>query len=641
MPLRELCLLAAVIGVLTTDIAAAQQSTLADRMRQQTVRPSQRRVSGASMTTFSGVPVPASTERATTSGLTGGSQAESEPVSRQVPMREKIRPAVLSREIENPAKGSLVERRPIELMGFRAGGEDASGFLETVEPELPKPRTQKRPAAAEPGRVPAVSEKAGKPAERPDAVAVPRRQDRPITDSAGSQQPMASIEWVYPAEMTPGAECTVQLVIRNSGTATLFGAVAEVLCPVEVELLETEPAAEHADGGELRWVLGSLRAGESREISLRIRPQSAGEQRLEAALSVSAAAVCRLSITEPKLALSVAAPEDSELGQQTSVMVEVSNPGTGRAEDVVLVASLPEGLEHKSGTVVTIDIGTLNPGESRKARLSLTATAGGMQEIELKAAGTGELLAEATAKVEVAEPELRLALQVPDQEIAGQPGSYVLLLENSGLVATANVRARYQLPAGFQFVSADRGGRYLATERSIEWYVGTLNPGETTEFTAMLQAGKSGRSAHRLTAQTDFGELASTEEMTQVEGSADLKLELASLPAGAGSVARSGQQTTLRVLIRNAGSEPARSVGMSCELPAGMTLIDVEGPSDYIAENGVLVFRSLPEIAAGKSAEFLLQVRCGRAGLNSSRIRVASASTAQPLIGEIRTEVQP
>lgn len=639
MPIRDVFLLAAVIGVLTADVAAAQQSTLSERMRQQAVRPSQRRVSGASMTTFSGVP--SSSERPAIPTATTGSSAESEPISRQVPMREKIRPAVLSRVVEDTARGSAVGRRPIELMGFSAASEDASEFLETLEPEPPRPRVQKRPVSAEPGRVPQVTAKAGKPLELSAAAVVAPRQDLPITDAGRPQQPTATIEWLYPAEMTPGTESTVQLVVRNSGAATLFGAVAEVLCPPEVELLESEPSAEQSAGGELRWSLGSLRAGESREISLRIRPQSAGEPRLEAAVSVSAAAVCRLSITEPKLALSVVAPEDSELGQQTSVMVEVSNPGSGRAEDVVLVASLPDGLEHKSGAVVTIDIGTLNPGESRKARLSLTAIAGGLQEIELKAAGTGELLAETTAKVEVAEPELRLALRTPDQEITGQQGSYVLQLENTGLVATANVRARYQLPAGFQFVSANRGGRYLAAERTVEWFVGTLNPGETTEFLADLQAGKSGRSAHRVSAQTDFGDLASAEEVTQVEGSADLQLELAALPAGGAATARSGQQATLKVLIRNSGSEPARSVGMSCELPAGMTLIDVEGPSDYIAENGVLVFRSLPEIEAGKSAEFLLQVRCGRPGPSSSRIRVASASTAQPLIGEILTEVQP
>jgi hypothetical protein len=219
----------------------------------------------------------------------------------------------------------------------------------------------------------------------------------------------------------------------------------------------------------------------------------------------------------------------------------------------------------------------------------------------------------------------------------------VLQLENTGVVATSNVRARYVLPAGFEFVSADRGGRYLAAERCVEWFVGTVNSGEMTEFTAVLQAGRSGRSVHHVTAQTDFGALAAAEEVTEVEGSADLELELATVSAGgaAGSVLKSGQQTTLRVLIRNTGSEPARSVGMSCELPAGMTLIDVEGPSDYIAENGVLVFRSLPEISAGKAAEFLLQVRCSRAGTHSSRIRVASASTAQPVIGELRAEVQP
>ena len=650
MPIRDVYLLAAVLCLLAGESVTAQESRLSERMRQQAVRQPQRNTSTARMTTFSGARPVAETTAA-------------DPVSRQVPMREQIRPAVLTRERPADAESATAERRPIELLGFSSGGEDTSEFLETLESPPSQARVTKRVVSAGTDAVARPGGKVAKPVTGPAAVqgrtaahfpaavrpaAVKPAAGKPVvaaehTAAAGPQQPMAAMEWVYPAEMTPGVECTVQLIVRNSGSATLFGAVADVLCPADVELLETTPAAEQSADGELSWSLGSLRAGETREIALRIRPQSAGEQHLEASLSLSAAAVCRLNITEPDLALSVLAESDSELGQQTSVMVEVSNPGSGRAEDVVLVASLPEGLEHKSGAVVTIDIGTLNPGESRKARLSLTATAGGLQQIELKAAGAGELLAEATAKVNVAAPQLQLVLQAPDQEIAGQSGSYLLQLQNTGEVATSNVRARYVVPAGFEFVSADRGGRYLPAERCVEWFVGTLNSGEMTEFTAVLQAGRSGRSTHAVSAQTDFGQLASAEEVTEVEGSADLQLELATASAGgaAGSLLKAGQQTTLRVLIRNAGTEPARSVGMSCELPAGMTLIDVEGPSDYIAENGVLVFRSLPEIAAGRSAEFLLQVRCGRAGSHSSRIRVASASTAQPVIGELRAEVQP
>ena len=656
MPIRDVYLLAAVLCLLAGESVTAQESRLSERMRQQAVRQPQRNTSTARMTTFSGARPVAETTAA-------------DPVSRQVPMREQIRPAVLTRELPADAESATAGRRPIELLGFSGGGEDTSEFLETLESPPNQARVTKRAVSASTDAVATPVGKGSKPVSSPAAVqgrtaahfpaavrpaavkpaAVKPAAGKPsvaaehTTAAAGPQQPMAAMEWVYPAEMTPGAECTVQLIVRHSGSATLFGAVADVLCPADVELLETTPAAEQSADGELSWSLGSLRAGETREIALRIRPQSAGEQHLEASLSLSAAAVCRLNITEPDLALSVLAESDSELGQQTSVMVEVSNPGSGRAEDVVLVASLPEGLEHKSGAVVTIDIGTLNPGESRKARLSLTATAGGLQQIELKAAGAGELLAEATAKVNVAAPQLQLVLQAPDQEIAGQSGSYLLQLQNTGEVATSNVRARYVVPAGFEFVSADRGGRYLPAERCVEWFVGTLNSGEMTEFTAVLQAGRSGRSTHAVSAQTDFGQLASAEEVTEVEGSADLQLELATASAGgaAGSLLKAGQQTTLRVLIRNAGTEPARSVGMSCELPAGMTLIDVEGPSDYIAENGVLVFRSLPEIAAGRSAEFLLQVRCGRAGSHSSRIRVASASTAQPVIGELRAEVQP
>ena len=162
----------------------------------------------------------------------------------------------------------------------------------------------------------------------------------------------------------------------------------------------------------------------------------------------------------------------------------------------------------------------------------------------------GRFVHDQAVALRVARPELQLAVQVPDQEISGQSGSYVVQLENTGLVPAANVRARYVLPAGFEFLSADRGGRFVPADRAVEWFVGTVNAGETTGFTAILKAGRSGRSEHRISAQTDFGEIAATEEVTQVEGSADLKLELATLNATPGTTLRNGQQTTLRVLIQ-------------------------------------------------------------------------------------------
>ena len=655
MTLKKLYVLAALAGLLVSDSVAAQQSSISDRMRHQTVRPVQKRQPASRLATFSGTSAKSdgTATNATTADSVADKSAEAAQSDagnasqvQQIPMREKIRPAVMTRVLEQSPDNSATSRRPIELTGFAPDSEDNGDFLKSLDANpAPVPTLRKAPVVVQ-----KKTRQQASAADKPVAAPQPNRSVPPLpatatatrgaSEAMGPQRPAANLEWVYPTETTPGTECPVKLVISNPGTATLFGAVADVLIPAGVEILGTNPPAVDASATEMRWELGNLRAGESREIAMQIRARSAGEQQLEASVSLSAAATCRLNITEPKLAIKVTAPEDSELGQQTSVTVDVSNPGTGRAEDVVLVASLPEGLEHKSGAVVTIDIGTLNPGEARRARLSLTAIAGGGQQIELKAAGTGDLLAETTATVEVAEPELQLAVQVPDQEISGQSGSYVVQLENTGLVPAANVRARYVLPAGFEFLSADRGGRFVPADRAVEWFVGTVNAGETTGFTAILKAGRSGRSEHRISAQTDFGEIAATEEVTQVEGSADLKLELATLNATPGTTLRNGQQTTLRVLIRNAGSEAARSVGMSCELPAGLTLIDVEGPADYIAENGVLVFRSLPEIAAGDSAEFLLQVRCSRGGVQSSRIRIASASTAQPLIGELQTEVQ-
>ncbi|MCA9050549.1 MAG: hypothetical protein KDA89_17550, partial [Planctomycetaceae bacterium] len=95
--------------------------------------------------------------------------------------------------------------------------------------------------------------------------------------------------------------------------------------------------------------------------------------------------------------------------------------------------------------------------------------------------------------------------------------------------------------------------------------------------------------------------------------------------------------TIFELVIANSGAAAAEHVGVSCELPAGLELLQVSGPSEYIADNGVMVFRSLPEIPAGEKATFAVRTRCIRSLTHRVRVRVASGSIREPLIGEETT----
>ena len=90
--------------------------------------------------------------------------------------------------------------------------------------------------------------------------------------------------------------------------------------------------------------------------------------------------------------------------------------------------------------------------------------------------------------------------------------------------------------------------------------------------------------------------------------------------------------------IKNDGSAPARSVGLACELAPGMTFISAEGPSDFIAEEGVVIFRALPELDAAKSATFRVKVSVAAPGTLRFRARLSSESVTEPLTTEELTK---
>ena len=448
------------------------------------------------------------------------------------------------------------------------------------------------------------------------------------TDS-GPQSPGVTVQWVRRGEFNVGQECDIDLVVQNTSKSSVRSVMTEASIPEGLELVEAKPSA--MEGSETpTWTFGELKPGETRTVAMKVIPRQRGDVRLDAFVRMTGFSSSEFSVQEPLISVEVSGPETVEVGQQAGYVVKVSNPGTGLANNVVIQAAIPEGLEHRSGSILSIDIGTLNAGESRQAKLSLTAVKGGVQDVAVRAIASGDLTDETTATVTVAEPQLKIAISGPEEQLAGRTSNYTMSVANAGGVPSENVRAKYRIPEGFEFVSANRGGKYSKTDHSIEWFVGTLQPDGSSDFSLTLRATEPGELLHQAGVISEHGQVTMCDYSTVVEGMAALDLKIVS----SSKDLTKGDDVTWEVRIRNTGSREASNVGMSCELPSGIQLVDAEGPSEHIAENGVMVFRSLPAIAPDEEVVYSIRATCLREGNHRLRLRVASESISEPLIGE-------
>jgi uncharacterized repeat protein (TIGR01451 family) len=499
-------------------------------------------------------------------------------------------------------------------------GDDASDNF--AEPLLGAHAAQVAP------KLPARSVAAERPLEsRPASVA--DVESKHSDTESGPQSPGVTVEWVKHGGFNVGQECDVELIVRNTSPSMVRSVMAEAVIPPNVKVVETRPAA--VEGSEMpTWTFGELQPGQSRSVMLKVIPMARGDVKLDAYVRLTGSTTSSFVVQEPMIGVAVSGPEKVEIGQQVGYIVRVSNPGTGLANNVVIQAAVPEGLEHRNGSLLNIEIGTLNPGESRQARLSLTAVQGGEQQLAVRVLADGGLSEQTVTTVVVAEPQLAIAMSGPKEPHVGRAENYTLTVSNGGNVQSTNVRAKYIVPAGFTFVSADRGGKYVEIDNAVEWFVGTLHPNDGSDFTMTMKATETGEVAHKAGVISEHGQVTTCELISKVAGTAALDM----LIVADHREPKVGQEIRWEVVIRNTGTREASNVGVSCELPAGFEFIAADGPTKYIAENGVLVFRSIPVIDAASDAKIEIRGVCTREGYQRLRLRVASESVTDVLIGE-------
>jgi uncharacterized repeat protein (TIGR01451 family) len=132
------------------------------------------------------------------------------------------------------------------------------------------------------------------------------------------------------------------------------------------------------------------------------------------------------------------------------------------------------------------------------------------------------------------------------------------------------------------------------------------------------------------TVVSEHGAVVEARAETKIEGTALLVLEVADVD----DPVEIGRETAYEIRVSNEGSKAASNVGLSIELPQGMTLVEAAGPSEHIAESGLVVFRSLPELPPGQTATFLVHIKGSQAGNQRIRARLVSDSIQEPLTEE-------
>ncbi|MCH8828491.1 MAG: DUF11 domain-containing protein [Planctomycetes bacterium] len=453
------------------------------------------------------------------------------------------------------------------------------------------------------------------------------------TVSTGPQTPTVTVEWVKMGDINVGHECACNLIVKNSGRTVAENVALMATFPSSVRLTSAKPMPVERNG-RLHWNFASLAPGEKKVIQFKMIPSRRGPLQATASVRFTGTALESFDVQEPMLKLTITGAKEVLVGDSASQIIRVSNPGTGIATNVKIEARIPKGLEHPRGERLIMEVGSLNPGESRTVRLTLSAIEGGKQTIHVEARSDVALRRQLAKLVLVTAPSIKIAMKGPGLRYIGRNAVYVISVTNDGTGDTNNVRVLHRIPAGFQFVRADKGGKFESRKRMLSWFIGRVEPGKTVNVKVELKAKSLGKQEHLVGAISEQGAKAETKLTTNVDGSSSLVLEIVDLD----DPVEVGTETAYEVRVRNSGTKAAFNVKITCELPAGVILISAKGPTSSIAENGLVIFKSLAQLRPGKTALYRISVRGKIAGNHRFRVRLVSKTIRNPLTYEELTK---
>ncbi len=564
-----------------------------------------------------------------------------------------------SRYAEQPAAAEVVEEpvRPQNAFAAEPTGAPrrlagAASSAAAADPYAAQPATgnplrsqaapQPTPAdaydAAEPystaaNELPGAEPLAGADLDEPLSEGTGRPGDPQLN---GAQAPTLTIEKTAPPEVQLGKPAKFTIKVRNAGAVTAHEVEVHDMVPQGTQLLDTTPPAGRGPEGELVWELGTLKPNEEQTIELQLMPTAEGEIGSVATVHFQAHASVRTIATRPMLNIEVLGPSKIHKGEQLTLRIKLSNPGSGVAQGIVISETVPDGLTHAAGRELEFELGALKPGEVRELDLMLTAAEAGEVLNVIRAEGEANLLAEAQTAIEVVAPQLEVALAGPKLRYLERNATHNISITNPGTAPAKNVDLVAVLPRNLKFVEANNGGQFDEATHAVYWNLEELPPQETGTVkltTLPLEAGEARLVIRSVSAESGLKD--EREEVVQIEGLAAINFQLADLK----DPIEVGGETSYEIRVTNQGTKASSNVHVAAMMPAGLKPISAEGPVRYKIEGQRVIFEPLRQLAAKADTAFTIKVQATGVGDQRIAVQLATDEIRDPISKEESTHV--